>query len=125
LDIRNIWGDNGLPLFCRLGLILLLTTTGTWAADSLNVEANPDSALSVTLSQLPGSNISPNEAIALALTHATQVNEAKAAVKAARGAARSVKGAFDPGLFAQILKTDSHVPEAFLQRRSDQLIWLV
>lgn len=112
MDIRSNRADITRRIFWAVSLILFSISGAARAADSLGVETSPDSALSVVLAQLPGSNISLDEAVTLALAHATQANDAKAAVQAARGAARSARGAFDPELFAQILRTDSHLPEA-------------
>lgn len=76
------------------------------------LESNPDSALTIALSQITGAPLTLAEAEASALEQATDVREARGALLAARGAMRSEKGAFDPELFAEVSRTESDAPTA-------------
>lgn len=76
------------------------------------LESNPDSALTIALSQIVGAPLTLAEAVADALDQATEVREARGALMAARGAMRSEKGAFDPELFAEIARTEKETPSA-------------
>lgn len=102
-------------LFIRLFLIaaLMLLFSLVNAAPGISID-NPDSALSITLSQFPGTFISLNQAINLALKNSTSVLEASAVLKSAKGILRREKGAFDPELFAEAQKSSVHEPAASL-----------
>ena len=76
------------------------------------LESNPDSALTIALSQLSGAPLTLAEAEAAALDQATDVREARGALMAARGAMRSEKGVFDPELFAEISRSEADTPTA-------------
>lgn len=99
-------------LFLILILSIALFSAHTAQAASELLENNPDSALALTLSQFEGSFISLAEAKEEALKSATSVQEAKAALKAAGGAHRREKGAFDPELFAEGERSRIHQPAA-------------
>ncbi|HSQ61525.1 MAG TPA: TolC family protein [Acidobacteriota bacterium] len=71
---------------------------------------NPDSALTIALSQIGGAPLPLAEAVTAALDQATDVREARGAMLAARGAMRAEKGAFDPELFAEISRTEEDAP---------------
>lgn len=73
---------------------------------------NPDSALTIALSQIEGARLTLAEAVTAALDQATDVREARGAMLAARGAMRTEKGAFDPELFAEISRTEADEPTA-------------
>ncbi|MBI5837176.1 MAG: TolC family protein [Candidatus Eisenbacteria bacterium] len=75
-------------------------------------DANPDSALARTLAGIPGSPITLDQAVALALQHATQAREAGAGLDAARGALRRERGVFDPELYASAQKSHDERPSA-------------
>ncbi|HEU4437530.1 MAG TPA: TolC family protein, partial [candidate division Zixibacteria bacterium] len=101
----------GLFLTLTLGGALFSAQTAQAAPELL--ETNPDSALALTLAQFEGSFISLQEAKAEAMKHATSVQEARAALKAAGGTHRREKGAFDPELFAEGEKSRFRQPSAF------------
>ncbi len=79
---------------------------------SILLETNPDSALTIALSQITGAPLTLAEALAAALDQATDVREARGALLAARGTMRSEKGAFDPELFAEISRREADAPTA-------------
>ena len=79
---------------------------------SIMLDTNPDSALTIALSQITGAPLTLAEAEAAALDQATDVREARGALMAARGGMRSEKGAFDPELFAEISRTETDSPTA-------------
>ena len=101
----------GLFLTLTLSIVLFLGIDTVQAASEL-LENNPDSALALTLSQFEGSFISLEEAKGEAMKSATSVLEAKAGLKAAGGAHRREKGAFDPELFAEGEKSRFRQPTA-------------
>ena len=76
------------------------------------LDTNPDSALTVMLSQITGTPLTLSEATAQALDQATDVREARGAMMAARGSMRSEKGAFDPELFAGYSHAESDAPQS-------------
>ncbi len=98
----------GLFLALMLGAVLSFGTKIARSAELL--ETNPDSALSLTLSQFEGSFISLEEARKQAFENAASVLEAKAVLKAAGGAHRKEEGAFDPELFAEGERSRIHQP---------------
>ncbi len=99
-------------LFFTLTLSIALLSLQTSQAAPELLETNPDSALALTLSQFEGSYLSLAEAKEEAMKSATSVLEAKAALKAAGGAHRREKGAFDPELFAEGERSRIHQPAA-------------
>ncbi|MCI0330749.1 MAG: TolC family protein [candidate division Zixibacteria bacterium] len=92
--------------------MVLLLKIGTAASAQELLENDPDSALALTLSQFEGSFITLQDAKSEAMKYATSVQEAKAALKAAAGAHRKEKGAFDPELFAEGEKSKVRQPTA-------------
>ena len=99
------------PVVAAFLLIIgLILESGKLKAASNFLENNPDRALALTLSQFEGSFISLEEAKSEALKYATAVQEAKAGLKAAGGAHRREKGAFDPELFAEGQRSRIHQP---------------
>jgi len=63
---------------------------------------NPDSAFAETLRRLEGEPIRIEDAVALALENATDVQAAEAAYVSAEGSYQIERGAFDPELFGQV-----------------------
>ena len=74
--------------------------------------ANPDSALAQQLRALEGVPLALDEAIGLAVEHATEVREAEAQVRAAEGVLRSQRGVFDPSVFAAADKSREEWPKS-------------
>jgi len=79
---------------------------------SVLLGSSPDSALAIAIAGLEGEPITLEGAIAASLEHATDVRSARGALLAARGAMRAEKGAFDPELFAEIVRTEEDTPTA-------------
>src|SRR2546426_6330272 len=75
-------------------------------------ESNPDSALARALERIEGTPIPLEQAMRLALENATQAREARAALRAASGALRKEKGAFDPEIFADASRSREQRPVA-------------
>ena len=65
----------------------------------LDLGANPDSLLTITIQQIPGSAIALEDAQRMAADQATDVRAARAQMHAAHRALRHESGAFDPELF--------------------------
>jgi outer membrane protein TolC len=85
-------------------VVLLIVGEATAQAEDMispALEANPDSALAVTLDRLSGEPLALSEAVSAAMVQATAARIAEAELAAARGAVRHQKGAFDPELFGQ------------------------
>lgn len=82
------------------------------AAGVVALESNPDSALALALARIEGTSLSLGEAIERGLRNATAVGEAEAALRAAGGAARRERGAFDPELFAEVERRGEDQPTA-------------
>ena len=74
--------------------------------------SNPDSALARTLSEIQGQPLSLADAVGAALQGSTDVRIAAARLRAARGAARRQRGAFDPELFADVNHVDQETPSS-------------
>jgi outer membrane protein TolC len=74
--------------------------------------ANPDSALARTLAEIQGQPLSLADAVGAALQGSTDVRIAAARLRAARGAARRERGAFDPELFADVNHLDQESPSS-------------
>lgn len=72
--------------------------------------SNPDSALARTLADIQGQPVSLADAVGAALQGSTDVRIASARLRAARGAARRERGAFDPELFADVNHVDQESP---------------
>lgn len=102
------------------GIILL--GIGAASADSLEVraedapirtaiemlptlESDPDSALAAALERIEGEPLTLEEAIESTLENAVLVRDAEAALAEERGSLRSVRGGFDPELFAELTRT--------------------
>lgn len=71
-----------------------------------------DSSIALELAKLPGDPISLAEAQGLALGGATQVQIATADAAAARGAARTEAGSYDPELYGEAQYTNDDIPSA-------------
>ncbi len=76
------------------------------------MDVRPDSALVEALRRMEGTQIHLQEAVAAALTQATDVRDAEGAMRAARGAMRRERGAFDPELFASVSRDGSAQPKS-------------
>lgn len=118
LQYRSRWAA---PFFAAAALCFALPAPPSGAQSTPDLpeatrgvllEVNPDSALTIALSQITGAPLTLAEAQAAALDQATDVREARGALLAARGAMRSKKGAFDPELFAEISRTETDTPTA-------------
>ena len=72
----------------------------------------PDSALARVLAELPGEPLTIEDAIRDALVGATDLRTAEALARAAGGALKREKGAFDPVLFADVNVNDQDTPTA-------------
>lgn len=90
------------------------TTPASAPARALSsaVMANPDSALAQALAAMKGAPLTLGEAIQAALEGSTDVAAAEAGYRAARGAARRERGAFDPELFASATWSEDDDPSA-------------
>ncbi|HKQ18373.1 MAG TPA: TolC family protein [Candidatus Eisenbacteria bacterium] len=115
-------------MFARAALVGLLLGLGApaWAADPppggpIRMPANPDSALKVTLEAIEGAPLPLSQAMDAALERATSVRAAEADLRAARGAARRERGAFDPELFASTNYREEDQPAAPLFSRASVL----
>lgn len=74
--------------------------------------ADPDSALAHELGAIGGTPLALDEALRLAVAHATEVQEAEAQARAAEGVLRSERGVFDPSLFANAQWSKQQSPAA-------------
>jgi outer membrane protein len=93
-------------------IILIVATGGEVSAQAGTGPASPDSAFSGAVAGIEGSPLRLADAEAAALTEATQVRDAKAALLAARGSLTRERGAFDPELFADLSKSSAEEPSA-------------
>ncbi|HEX7077489.1 MAG TPA: TolC family protein [Candidatus Eisenbacteria bacterium] len=82
------------------------------AAIAAAITANPDSALAQSLAAIEGTPLTLGEAVQATLEGSTDVRSAEAAYRAARGAARRERGAFDPELFASTTWSEADEPSA-------------
>ncbi len=104
--------------FARAGVSLaLLIVVSFGALDVCRAQdptaiMNPDSALAERLQMLRGAPLTLAQAQELALRNSTSVREAAASLRAAGGSVRKERGAFDPELFAEIVKTGTDMPSA-------------
>jgi outer membrane protein len=78
----------------------------------VGLAANPDSALARALADIQGTPLSLDDAVAAAAKGSTDAQIAAAQLKAARGAARRERGAFDPELFANVNHVDQNNPSS-------------
>ena len=94
--------------------LAVLGALSAHAASAANVtlETNPDSTLTLALQKIEGEPIALAEAQRLALIQATPVRAAEAAFRAARGSLRHERGAFDPELFADAVRSGVDQPTA-------------
>jgi outer membrane protein TolC len=94
-----------------MGVVLAVSTVpGPRAARAVQQpQANPDSALAVTLAQIEGSPVTLDAAVQSALEQSTQAREAAAALASARATVKREKGLFDPELFGVTQKTSTEV----------------
>ncbi|HEU5310202.1 MAG TPA: TolC family protein, partial [Candidatus Eisenbacteria bacterium] len=77
---------------------------------SVPTQAGMDSALAVTMQEIAGEPLTLNEAIRSALEGGSTVaRRAAAELASARGTLRRERGAFDPELFADILRSDREI----------------
>ncbi|MGE5175428.1 MAG: TolC family protein [Hyphomicrobiales bacterium] len=81
-------------------------------AAAVAIAANPDSALAQTLAAIQGAPLTLGEAVQAVLEGSTDVGAAEASYRAARGAARRERGAFDPELFATAVWSEDDSPTA-------------
>ena len=72
----------------------------------------PDSALQATLSAMKGQALGLDEARQLAIRNSTEVLLAESALRAAKGALRRDRGAFDPEVFAEFGRVGNDSPSA-------------
>ncbi|HEY7727039.1 MAG TPA: TolC family protein [Candidatus Eisenbacteria bacterium] len=98
------------PRFLPLPLCLLAAVPGPAGAASTLLSARPDSALAETIRSLEGTPLRLEDAVTMALQEATDVRSARAAMKAAHGALRRERGAFDPELFADATRRGDDLP---------------
>lgn len=110
--------ETALPPFTRMAVTAALTVLSL-PAIALRAEAqtnaatfDPDSALAAELNRLPGQPIGLEDAVALALTGATDVMEARASRDAALAARLTEKGTFDPELFADVTRSRDETPSS-------------
>lgn len=75
-------------------------------APPIGITSNPDSALAKALGEIRGAPLSLNDAVQASLKGSTTVRTAAANLRAARGASRRERGAFDPELFADVNHVD-------------------
>jgi outer membrane protein TolC len=80
------------------------------SAAAFLLDADPDSAMALSIAAMQGAPLTLAAATAAALEHATAVRESRGALLAARGAMRAEKGVFDPELFAEISHAEDDVP---------------
>lgn len=80
---------------------------------------DPDSALAATLRRMPGEPLQLARAVQLALANATEVHDARAALRAASGVLQREQGAFDPEWFADLLTTRTQTPSSSPFARPD------
>jgi len=80
---------------------------GPPAAAADKTEANPDSALSVTLAKIEGAPLALESAVQSALENSTEARDAQAEFAGARAAVLREKGAFDPELFGIAQRTSN------------------
>jgi outer membrane protein len=97
---------------CMAAALLVCLHAAAPAQLSQAVPTNPDSVLQDFLNRLEGTPISLRDAVQQALTAATSVRTAEAALAAARGTARREAGAFDPELFFSFNRLDNREPAA-------------
>jgi outer membrane protein TolC len=77
------------------------------AAAVTAMDVRPDSALAEALRHMEGTPLHLEKAIEAALLEATDVRDAQGALRAAHGAMRRERGAFDPELFADVTRSSS------------------
>lgn len=75
-------------------------------------DADPDSVLSQALERIEGVPLRLEDALRSALSEATSVRDAEAALRAAEGSVRSEKGAFDPELYGEVTRSNTDTPTA-------------
>ena len=92
-----------------LVLIFLMLPFGSYRAAS-QTTANPDSVLQTILRELKGTRISLRQAEESASVNATSVRSSEASYKAAEGSLRRELGAYDPVIFFNINRLNSHQP---------------
>ncbi len=93
-------------------MIVWLASAALVVAAGGVTEADPANDLEAQLQALEGQPLSLEEAVGLAAREAPSVLEANAGLRAARGALRREKGAYDPVLFAGYLVLDAESPTA-------------
>ncbi len=80
---------------------------------------DPDSALAATLRRMHGEPLQLERAVRLALENATDVREARAALRAATAVLQRERGTFDPELFADVTATSTETPSSSPFSRPD------
>jgi outer membrane protein TolC len=81
-------------------------------AQSDSMPLPPDSALKIALTKIEGEPIRLSDVVQGALDHATDVQDALAAMQAAEGSLTKQRGAFDPELFAEGSKSSEQQPSS-------------
>jgi outer membrane protein len=89
-----------------VGFLLITIVSG-----QENIE-NPDSALTIRLSEIQGTPISLEQAIQLVNEKSTEMRQAKAVLMAAKAVYKRELGVFDPELFARWEYSDNKTPTA-------------
>src|SRR5512139_3830296 len=92
-----------------LFLIALAAAVPARAQGPAAFATRPDSALAQAVREMPGAPLPLTEAVAAALEEASIVRDARAAMMAARGALKRERGAFDPSLFTDAIKSGEDV----------------
>lgn len=92
---------------CSLLAVSALAATQTGRAQ---VPSNPDSALVAALADIHGSPLALAMAVDLAMQNSTLILDAQAALAAARGRARSERGAFDPEFYSEASRLRNETP---------------
>jgi outer membrane protein TolC len=103
-----------------LVLAIPLAASGQTPRETI-LAANPDSALTATIADLPGERLLLEDAVLRAADQATETRVAEAELDAATNAVRREKGAFDPELFGTGDWSGSDTPTANLFAGADVL----
>ncbi|MBD3334817.1 MAG: hypothetical protein GF355_04820 [Candidatus Eisenbacteria bacterium] len=74
------------------------------------IESSPDSALALTLRRMPGTPLSLDDAVAMALRNAPAAREAVYALAGAEAVLKRERGVFDPELFGDVERSGRDEP---------------
>ncbi len=116
LGAMPCWGPLGRALVARAAAIAFLSAAllaSPARAQIVTVPSatNPDSALTVSLSEIEGDTLSLDEAVRAAVSGGSPAAlEGAALVRAAKGELRHQKGAFDPELFGSGVRANAEQP---------------